>query len=128
MPPARCGRSTPRIDQFNFAPYNYYQRPDERYGFNAFAHYDVSDHARAYGEFSFNDDHTVAQIAPSGIFFGGTEVFLNERQSAVVPGFQERVRHHRDDGRGRALPAAATRRAEGARTTSAIPRSAVCWV
>jgi len=55
-------------DQFNFAPYNYFQRPDERYGFNAFAHYDVNDHARVYGEFSFHDDHTEAVIAPSGIF------------------------------------------------------------
>ena len=55
-------------DQFNFAPYNYYQRPDERYGFNAFAHYDVNDHARVYGEFGFHDDHTDAVIAPSGIF------------------------------------------------------------
>ena len=55
-------------NQFNFAPYNYFSRPDERYGFNAFAHYEVNDHARAYGEFSFNDDHTDALIAPSGIF------------------------------------------------------------
>ena len=45
-----------------------YQRPDERYGFNAFAHYDVNEHARVYGEFSFHDNHTDAQIAPSGIF------------------------------------------------------------
>jgi iron complex outermembrane recepter protein len=55
-------------DQFNFAPYNYFLRPDERYGFNSFAHLDVNDHARVYGEFSFNDDHTDALIAPSGIF------------------------------------------------------------
>ncbi len=55
-------------DQFNYAPYNYFQRPDERYGFNAFVHYDVTPQARAYGEFSFHDDHTLAQIAPSGAF------------------------------------------------------------
>ncbi len=61
-------------DQFNFAPYNYYQRPDERYGFDAFAHYDVNDHARVYGEFGFHDDHTDALIAPSGVF--GAEVPL----------------------------------------------------
>jgi hypothetical protein len=59
------------LDQFNFAPYNYYQRPDERYGFNAFAHFDINEHVRTYGEFSFNDVHTVAQIAQHGLFFGG---------------------------------------------------------
>ncbi len=31
-------------------------------------HYDVNDQVEAYGEFMFMDDHTVAQIAPSGIF------------------------------------------------------------
>jgi len=58
------------LDQFNFAPYNYYQRPDTRYGFNAFAHYDMFPNVRVYGEFDFQDDQTIAQIAPSGIFFG----------------------------------------------------------
>jgi iron complex outermembrane recepter protein len=58
-------------DAFNFAPWNYYQRPIERYGFNAFVHYDVTARTRVYGEFGFHDDKTVAQIAPSGIF-GGT--------------------------------------------------------
>ncbi|HVR92640.1 MAG TPA: TonB-dependent receptor, partial [Casimicrobiaceae bacterium] len=77
------------LDQFNFAPYNYYQRPDERYGFNAFAHYDVNEHARAYGEFSFNDDHTVAQIAPSGIFFGGVEAFLKNDNPMLSQAFKD---------------------------------------
>lgn len=58
-------------DQFNFAPYNYYQRPSERYGFNASANYDLTENAKLYSEFSFHDDHTIAQIAPSGLFFGG---------------------------------------------------------
>jgi iron complex outermembrane receptor protein len=55
-------------DQFNFAPYNYYQRPSERYSFHATAHYDIARNARIYAEFGFHDDHTVAQIAPSGLF------------------------------------------------------------
>ncbi len=76
------------LDQFNFAPYNFYQRPDERYGFNAFAHYDVNEHARAYGEFSFNDDHTVAQIAPSGAFFGGQEFFLKNNNPLLSSAFK----------------------------------------
>lgn len=57
-----------RSDQYNFGPINYLQRPSERYHFSSFAHYDVSDKARVYAEASFHDDHTVAQIAPSGLF------------------------------------------------------------
>ncbi len=55
-------------DAFNFAPYNYYQRPDERYTLGAFAHYEINPSADVYGQFMFMDDRTVAQIAPSGIF------------------------------------------------------------
>jgi outer membrane receptor protein involved in Fe transport len=55
-------------DQYNFGPINYFQRPSQRYSFDAFAHYDVAPNARVYSEFAFHDDHTVAQIAPSGIF------------------------------------------------------------
>ena len=76
------------LDQFNFAPYNYFERPDERYGFNAFAHYDVNEHARAYGEFSFNDDHTDAQIAPSGLFFGGQEFLLHNNNPLLSQTFK----------------------------------------
>ncbi len=55
---------------YNYAPLNYYQRPDDRYTGGFFVHYDVNDHARAYMNFSFMDDNTLAQIAPSGAFFG----------------------------------------------------------
>ena len=57
-------------DLFNFAPLNYYQRPDERRTAGLFAHYDFSDKASVYTEFMFMDDRTTAQIAPSGAFFG----------------------------------------------------------
>ena len=55
-------------DQYNFGPLNYFQRPSERYGFNASANYDVTNATKVYSEFSFHDDRTVAQIAPSGLF------------------------------------------------------------
>ena len=55
---------------YNFAPLNYFQRPDERYTAGAFVHYDVNDHARVYSEFMFMDDRSIAQIAPSGAFSG----------------------------------------------------------
>lgn len=55
-------------DSFNYNPYNYYQRPGERWSIAAFAHYDVTDRATVYTELNFHDDDTVAQIAPSGLF------------------------------------------------------------
>src|SRR6266705_3103531 len=60
-------------DLFNFGPSNYYRRPSEQYAFSAFAHLDVAPKMRAYSEFQFHDNHTVAQIAPSGIFVGNPD-------------------------------------------------------
>lgn len=58
----------PGSTPFNFAPYNYFQRPDERYNFGAFADYEIAPGAHPYVEAMFMDDHTDAQIAPSGDF------------------------------------------------------------
>ncbi|NML94568.1 TonB-dependent receptor domain-containing protein [Novosphingobium olei] len=63
-------------DGFNFNPYNYFQRPDERYTLGAFAHYQINDSFDPYLEVMFMDDHTRAQIAPSGAFYG-TDFFVN---------------------------------------------------
>jgi outer membrane receptor protein involved in Fe transport len=57
-------------DKFNFAPYNYLQRPDTRYTFGAMGHYELDKALDFYGSTMFMDDQTVAQIAPSGLFFG----------------------------------------------------------
>jgi outer membrane receptor protein involved in Fe transport len=54
--------------KFNFAPFNYFQRPDERYTAGYFAHYQVRPWADAYSSFMFMDDNSVAQIAPGGAF------------------------------------------------------------
>lgn len=64
-------RDLTNSDLYNFAPLNYYQRPDTRKTAGVFAHYDFSDMASVYTEFMFMDDRTDAQIAPSGAFFGG---------------------------------------------------------
>ncbi|MFI4933782.1 MAG: TonB-dependent receptor domain-containing protein [Caulobacterales bacterium] len=55
---------------FNYAPYNYFQRPDERYTAGEFSHYNFSNALDVYSSFMFLDDHSVAAIAPSGTFFG----------------------------------------------------------
>ncbi|MFM7028597.1 MAG: TonB-dependent receptor plug domain-containing protein [Chakrabartia sp.] len=58
----------PGRTRYNFAPTNYYQRPDERYSAGFFADYEISDAVKPYMEFMFMDDRSVAQIAPSGDF------------------------------------------------------------
>ncbi|HEX3422360.1 MAG TPA: TonB-dependent receptor [Sphingomicrobium sp.] len=58
----------PGSTPFNYAPYNYFQRPDERYNFGTFADYEIAPGAHPYIEAMFMDDHTDAQIAPSGDF------------------------------------------------------------
>jgi outer membrane receptor protein involved in Fe transport len=59
---------------FNFGPYNYYQRPDERYTLGAFAEYEISPGAKPYLEAMFMHDQSDAQIAPSGNFFNTTTI------------------------------------------------------
>ena len=56
------------LNRYNFAPLNYYQRPDERYTAGAFVDYEISPALHPYMEFMFMDDQTIAQIAPSGDF------------------------------------------------------------
>ena len=58
---------------YNFNPTNYFQRPDQRYTGGAFANYEISSLFQPYLEFMFQDDRTLAQIAPSGNF-GNTTV------------------------------------------------------
>lgn len=75
--------------RYNFAPTNYYQRPDERYTGGFFAHYDVSDAIKPYAEFMFMDDRTVAQIAPSGDFGNTNQIncdnpLLSAQQLSIV--------------------------------------------
>lgn len=55
-------------DVYNYGPLNYLQRPSNRYTFNATANYDVNDKIKVYGSLGAHNDHTVAQIAPSGLF------------------------------------------------------------
>ena len=68
---------------YNFAPTNYYQRPDERYTAGVFANYEISDAVKPYMEFMFMDDRTVAQIAPSGDF--GNTLTINSDNPLISP-------------------------------------------
>jgi outer membrane receptor protein involved in Fe transport len=79
----------PGSTPYNFAPTNYFQRPDERYTAGFFANYEISDSIKPYAEFMFMDDRTVAQIAPSGNFGNTFAVncdnpLLSAQQLAIV--------------------------------------------
>jgi iron complex outermembrane recepter protein len=61
--------------QYNYAPTNYFQRPDERWTAGEFMHLDLTDKVQAYSEFMFMQDTSTAQLAPGGAFYGsGTAV------------------------------------------------------
>ncbi|MFZ5707158.1 MAG: TonB-dependent receptor domain-containing protein [Pseudomonadota bacterium] len=83
----------PGFTPYNFAPLNYFQRPDERYTAGVFADYEVSPAFHPYMEAMFMDDRTVAQIAESGNF--GNTLSVNcdnpllsasQRAQICVPG------------------------------------------
>jgi outer membrane receptor protein involved in Fe transport len=79
----------PGSTPFNFGPYNFYQRPDERYTFGTFAEYEISPGAKPYLEAMFMDDTSNAQIAPSGDFFNTTTLncdnaLLSAQQLATI--------------------------------------------
>jgi len=57
-------------DDYNYAPSNYFQRPDTRYTAGEFSTYNINPHINIYSSFMFLDDHTVAAEAPSGSFNG----------------------------------------------------------
>ncbi|HEY5106406.1 MAG TPA: TonB-dependent receptor [Caulobacteraceae bacterium] len=68
--PGVAGNFTTVKVPYNYAPFNYFQRPQTRYEGGYFAHYDINDHVEVYSNFMFSDNHTIAQIAPSGLFIG----------------------------------------------------------
>jgi iron complex outermembrane recepter protein len=59
---------------FNYAPYNFLQRPDQRYAAGGFINYDWNKHFQGYAQVMFMDDKTDAQIAPSGDFGNTTQI------------------------------------------------------
>jgi iron complex outermembrane receptor protein len=68
--PGNTFRPRTGADVFNFAPQNYFVRPDERYNLGAFAHYEIAPWATAYMDTMFMDDRSTAQIGAGGIFAG----------------------------------------------------------
>ncbi|HEY2177960.1 MAG TPA: TonB-dependent receptor [Caulobacteraceae bacterium] len=57
---------------FNFAPYQFLQRSDERYTAGEFSHYEIAPWMDVYSSFMFMDDKTSAHLGPSAAFLGNT--------------------------------------------------------
>ena len=66
------GFSAPNI--YNFAPINYYQRPDTRFTAGTSVKYELSEHVQPYIQAMFVSRRSPVQIAPSGAFFTDIEV------------------------------------------------------
>lgn len=62
------GFVTPDPDGFNFAPFNIFQTPYERYNLLGQAKYEITDNIEAYGRGMFSKNTVSTIIAPSGIF------------------------------------------------------------
>jgi len=82
------GSLSPTPQLYNYGPLNYFSRPDQNYTAGAFLHYQLSEHATVYSNTMFMDDHTVAQIAPSGDFgnnapFNCSNPFLSAAEFAL---------------------------------------------
>jgi len=54
---------------YNFAPINYFMRPEERWSLGTFVDYEISEHFTPYLEANYTGSRTKAQIAESGTFF-----------------------------------------------------------
>ena len=56
----------PGLGRFNITPWNFYQRPDERFTAGGFASFDFSKAVQAYAEVMVMRDRSIAQTSPSG--------------------------------------------------------------
>ena len=53
---------------FNFGPFNFFQRPSERFQIVTRGHYDLTDNIEAFADLSFTNNSSDAQIAPTASF------------------------------------------------------------
>jgi outer membrane receptor protein involved in Fe transport len=53
---------------FNFGPFNFFLRPSERYQLNAKGYYALTDNIEAFADFSYTNNTSDAQIAPTASF------------------------------------------------------------
>jgi iron complex outermembrane receptor protein len=62
--------------EFNAQKYIYMQRQDTRYNAGFLAHVDVNDYVKPYVEFTFMDDRTHQEVAPTALFLDANPLSL----------------------------------------------------
>lgn len=67
-PSGALRRFVPPRDAYNYAPFEYAQRPEDRYVAGAYGQYALSPRAELYGSGMVLYDRTVVELAPSGLF------------------------------------------------------------
>jgi outer membrane receptor protein involved in Fe transport len=94
------GEALPWVEpdsRFNYAPDNFLQLPQERYLISAFAHYDVNEHVRTYGEFAYSYNKVPQELAPTPAF---TTVEINPDSVFFSPEAQRALDTIRTDTNG----------------------------
>jgi len=71
------GDLVPTYNTFNFAPFNYFQTPLERFNVFATANYEVTDGVELYTKGMFTKATVQLQLAPSGLFGDAYQFPLN---------------------------------------------------
>lgn len=61
-------------ETFNFGPFNFFQRPRERFQIYARSHYEIMDDIEAFADLSYVNTSSDAQIAPSASFGTGWSI------------------------------------------------------
>ncbi|WP_417618877.1 TonB-dependent receptor domain-containing protein [Parasphingorhabdus sp.] len=62
------GTLVPAYNSFNFAPFNYFQTPLERFNVFGSARYEITDNVEVYTKAMFTKSTVSLQLAPSGLF------------------------------------------------------------
>ena len=71
---------------FNFGPFNFFQRPSERYNVYAKGHYEITDTVEAFTEISYMNNVSDAQIAPTASFGTSSWSFNCDNPYLQTPG------------------------------------------
>ncbi|HEY9090871.1 TonB-dependent receptor plug domain-containing protein [Parasphingorhabdus sp.] len=71
------GELVPTYSTFNFAPFNYFQTPLERFNVFGSARYEVTDNIEVYTKGMFTKSTVSLRLAPSGLFGDTWQVPLN---------------------------------------------------
>jgi outer membrane receptor protein involved in Fe transport len=73
-------------ETFNFGPFNFFQRPSERYNIYAKGHYEITDTIEAFADVSYMNNLSDAQIAPTASFGFGSWSFNCDNPLLQTPG------------------------------------------